>query len=100
MKYYDRVAMIIREEAKRVLRESASADMSVEDLYDKLRGMAPRDDMPVDDVAAEIGMDVEKLKAMLISDEFFNYMSDYDYSRPIGYDEDAKVVIFDDPYSN
>ena len=89
---------IIREEAKRVLRENAA--MSVEEVYSILRDMAPGDDMPIEQVAAKIGMPVEELEVMLKSDEFFNYMSDYDYSRPIGYDESARVVFFDDPMSN
>lgn len=86
---------IIREEAKRVLKEGAT--MSVEDVYSALRSMAPGPDMLIDDVAREIGMDPEELEAVLKSDEFFNYMSDYDYSRPIGH---YTMVTFGDPESN
>ena len=90
---------IIKEEVGRSLKESMR---SVEDVYDELRGFCGDDyhEMPVDQVAQEIGMDVEELKAMLDSDEFYNYMSDVDYSRPIYWDSDTNMVGFSDPMSN
>ena len=88
----------IREEAKRVLRENAA--MSVEEVYSILRDMAPGPDMPIVQVAAEIGMPVQQLEAMLKSDEFNEHMDSMDYSMPIGYDESARVVFFNDPMSN
>ena len=55
---------IIKEEVQRSLKESMH---SVEDVYHELRGFCGDDyhEMPVDQVAQEIGMDVEELKAMI-----------------------------------
>ena len=91
---------IIKEEVQRTLREVASR--TVEDVYFELRGFCGEGDkeMTVEEVAQEIGMDVEDLKVMLDSDEFYNYMSDVDYSRPISWDPDAGTIVFHDPGSN
>lgn len=90
---------IIKEEVRRSLKESMR---SVENVYDELRGFCGDDyhEMSVDQVAGEIGMDVEELKAMLNSDEFHNHMDNVDYSRPISWDSNTNMVGFSDPMSN
>ena len=103
---------IIREEAKRVLRENAA--MSAQVLYDRvywaLRDMASGPDMLIDAVASEIEkileidmpgirMPVEQLEAMLKSDEFYEEVGDLEYGMPFSYDPETRMVSFVDPMS-
>lgn len=94
---------IIKEEVSQVL---GAEKPSVEELYSALRGMCGDDyeEIPASEVVqmlAEDGIMIseDELLATIESREFGNYMSNYDYSLPIGTTEDGKIS-FANPESN